>query len=247
VVGEIDLRIFLDHWRYAFEVTEQTSCGPRRSLQFFDPRGVALHKVHATRGTDQGAWSTLVEGSVAPDQPTTLDLVPPTPTPEKPDAEIDAEGLRAAWRAMTDTHEFFGILRRFGVTRPQSFRLVGAEFTTPLPTASFEGLLRAAAAGEVPIMIFVNNPGIVQIYTGPVRNITTLGPWLNIMDPTLNLHVLPAEITDAWVVRKPTADGLVTSLEFYAAGELVTLLFGRRKPGIPEDERWRALLAALAS
>jgi putative hemin transport protein len=38
-----------------------------------------------------------------------------------PDSSIDVAGLRTAWAAMQDTHEFFGMLKKFGSERQQSF------------------------------------------------------------------------------------------------------------------------------
>jgi putative hemin transport protein len=67
--------------------------------------------------------------------------------------------------------------------------------------------------------------------------------WLNILDPDFNLHVQEQAIASAWVVRKPTVDGIVTSLELYAHDEsLILTVFGKRKPGIPENLTWRALV-----
>jgi putative hemin transport protein len=48
-------------------------------------------------------------------------------------------------------------------------------------------------------------------------------------------------------VRKPTVDGIVTSIEYFdARGSEVVMLFGKRKPGTREDPRWRELVDALA-
>ena len=44
-------------------------------------------------------------------------------------------------------------------------------------------------------------------------------------------------------MRKPTADGIVSSLEAYDSdGELILQLFGERKPGQPEQAVWRELV-----
>ncbi len=44
------------------------------------------------------------------------------------------------------------------------------------------------------------------------------------------------------------ADGVVTSVELLdAAGETIALFFGERKPGKPEREDWRALVAQLGT
>ena len=70
--------------------------------------------------------------------------------------------------------------------------------------------------------------------------------WINVMDPDFNLHLKLTDITGCWVVDKP-AEGGVTSLEvFDAAGEMIVQFFGKRKPGIPEQQAWRDLLATLA-
>jgi putative hemin transport protein len=94
-------------------------------------------------------------------------------------------------------------------------------------------------------MIFVGNRGMIQIHTGPIARVVDAAGWLNVLDPEFNLHVRSADVAETWVVRKPTRDGIVTSLELYdRAGETIALVFGRRKPGTPEREEWREQLAA---
>jgi putative hemin transport protein len=47
-------------------------------------------------------------------------------------------------------------------------------------------------------------------------------------------------------VRKPTTDGIVTSLEVFDDDEdLIVQVFGRRKPGQPECARWRQIVEGL--
>jgi putative hemin transport protein len=97
-------------------------------------------------------------------------------------------------------------------------------------------------------MVFVPNPGCIQIHTGPVKNVQRMGTWANVLDPMFNLHLREDLIAHAFVVEKPTSEGTVTSLELYAAdGSSIAWLFGKRKPGIPELESWRALAKALPS
>src|SRR6201999_74705 len=96
---------------------------------------------------------------------------------------------------------------------------------------------------KLPIMVFVGNAGIIQIHTGTVENVLDARGWFNVMDEAFNLHIDQDKIARAYVVKKPTDDGIVTSLElFNEAGENVALLFGKRKPGIPESEDWRLLV-----
>ncbi|MEZ4740217.1 MAG: ChuX/HutX family heme-like substrate-binding protein [Flavobacteriales bacterium] len=87
---------------------------------------------------------------------------------------------------------------------------------------------------------------MIQIHSGPITNVVDARGWLNVLDPELNVHIREEAIATAWVVRKPTADGMVTALECYdAAGEQIIQLFGARKPGIPELEAWRAVVATV--
>jgi len=58
--------------------------------------------------------------------------------------------------------------------------------------------------------------------------------------------VRSTDIARAWVIRRPTDDGVVTSLEmFNQQGQSLLTLFGQRKPGIPELPQWRAIVASI--
>ncbi|ACB67760.1 hemin-degrading factor [Burkholderia ambifaria] len=249
-LGDIDLRIFYRHWASAFAVRDQTAHGPLKSLQFFDAQGHAIHKVYLRAHSDHAAYDAFVERWRAPTQEPGLDVVPAAPkTPERADTEIDVAGFRAAWDAMTDTHQFFGITQRFGVSRLQALRLADPHYAYPVEAerALRHVLERAALSGQ-PIMVFVGNAGMIQIHTGPIANVREVGAWINVLDPGFNLHVRERLIAAAWVVKKPTSDGIVTSLELFdRQGDHVALLFGERKPGKVERDDWRTLVATLPS
>lgn len=242
-VSDVDLRIFVRRWAHGFLVTEETRKGPRQSLQFFDAHGDAIHKAYLVEETHREAFDALLAAHRAPDQRPLLEFPPrPAAEPIAPDSAVDRPGLREAWLAMKDTHEFFGLLRRFGVERQQALRLVGEDLAAPLAPSCMERLLRRSSELELPIMVFVGNPGLIQIHTGVPRRIVPMDGWLNVMDPRFNLHVRSGELAAAWLVRKPTADGIVTAIEFYdRTGEQVALFNGKRKPGSPELPTWRAL------
>lgn len=245
VLGEdIDLRLFMMHWQHGFAVSEND----RRSLQFFASDGEAVHKIYVLDGeTDLPAYEALVARFRAHDQPATLPTGPtPTPATEAADDSIDVAGFQQAWRGLQDTHEFFGLLRKFGVSRTQALRLGPPELLRQVDNAAIDRALRAAAAQEQAVMVFVSSRGCIQIHSGPVHEIVPTGPWLNVLDPDFNLHLKLGDVAQSWVVQKPTTDGVVTSLELFdAAGHNLLLLFGRRKPGLPEQESWRALVAGL--
>jgi putative hemin transport protein len=247
VVGpDIDLRLFPMQWTAAFAVRKDEATGANDSIQIFGADGLALHKVFLQDESDRAAFDALIEEFRSDEQGFTAARVEPPP-PDVPDREIDVEGFLAAFRAMEDTHHFFGLLRRFKIGRVQALRLLGPEFAVPLGTNVCGEVLRRASAEKLPIMIFVGNRGCIQIHTGEVNKIVPFGAeWINVLDDEFNLHLREPGVAAAWLVRKPTKDGVVTSIELYdASGENIALLFGKRKPGQPEDENWRNLAESL--
>ena len=60
---DIDLRLFFGRWHHGFAVEEAVESGPRRSLQFFDVDGTAVHKIYLKPESDAAAYgATLVDG-----------------------------------------------------------------------------------------------------------------------------------------------------------------------------------------
>ena len=248
-VGEdIDLRIFLSHWAKAFAVSEKSEHGDRKSLQFFGKDGLAIHKIYLTKDSNDLAFEELVLKYKSDDQSIDETAVEvPLNIDEKADADIDVAGFQAAWETLKDTHEFFGMLRKFGVTRTQALRLAPNEnYAKKVEKDVIVKMLEGAAVAKLPIMAFVGNRGNIQIHTGRVRKTMWHGDWFNIMDPDFNLHLDMSKIAQTWIVRKPTEDGEVTAIEvFNEMGEIIVQFFGKRKPGIPELKEWKELVATL--
>lgn len=244
---DIDLRIFFANWHFAFAVTSASPRGALHSFQFFDIDGSAIHKVFLTDQSDLAAYKNLVEKYRAADQsPFVIVQSKPAKPAEKPDAEIDVENFRKTWAQLNDTHDFFPMLRKFGVAREQALRLADREMAFQTATGTYQYVLQKACQMKLPIMVFVGNDGIIQIHTGEVENVVAARGWFNVLDEKFNLHIKQEAIARAWIVKKPTADGTVSSLElFNEKGENVALFFGKRKPGVPEKNEWRELLATI--
>jgi putative hemin transport protein len=248
-VGEdIDLRMFLTHWDKAFAVAETSEHGDRKSLQFFGKDGLAIHKIYLTKDSNEAAFDALVAQFKSDNQSTEETTVEvPLIIDEKPDSEINLAEFHEAWLTLPDTHAFFGMLKKFGVTRTQALRLAPNEhLAKKVDKEVVAKMLEGAAEQKLPIMVFVGNRGNIQIHTGLVRKTMWHNQWFNVMDPDFNLHLDTNKIAQVWVVRKPTADGEVTALEVYnEMGEIIVQFFGKRKPGIPELTEWRELVASL--
>ena len=243
-VGEdIDLRIFQNHWKFAFAVVE----GDRKSLQFFGKDGLALHKIYLTKDSNVEAFDALGAQFTAENQTETFEFEAAAPkAPEKDDSEIDAEGFKKAWTELKDTHDFFMMTRKFGVSRTQALRLAPEGYAKKIDTSKVVNVLEDASEKNLPIMIFVGNRGIIQIHTGEVKKTMWHQQWFNVMDPDFNLHLDVTKIAEAWIVKKPTEDGEVTAIEvFNKEGDFIVQFFGKRKPGIPELQEWKDLVADL--
>ncbi len=237
---DIDLRLTMRNWRYAFALPS--------SLQFFDGHGDAVHKIFTTEASDYRAWRDIVARFSDARQDRPLEFEPTGELPGyKPDDRIDPNALHERWAALQDTHEFHGLLKSFNIGRHQALRLIGPDFAHRVrPDAALQ-LLRNAAATATPIIVFAGNRGCLQIHTGPVTNIASCGSWLSVVDPSFRLRLRRDRIGSSWVVRKPTRDGVLTSLEIFdSCGELMVQFFGAREPGALERQAWRNIVSELA-
>ncbi len=239
----LDLRLFLNQWASAFHITETTARGERQSIQFFDYQGDALLKVYTTDNTDVSAWGDLLSRFIFADNPP---LALKAADPAANVTTADAATVDSEWRAMTDVHQFFGLLKRHSLTRQQAFRLVSDDLACQVDNRALSQLLNNVCQAGNEIMIFVGNRGCVQIFTGTVEKVVPMKGWLNIFNPAFTLHLLEETIAESWVTRKPTADGHVTSLELFAAdGTQIAQLYGQRTEGEPEQSLWRSQIDAL--
>ncbi|WP_025897980.1 hemin-degrading factor [Sneathiella glossodoripedis] len=244
---DIDLRLFMTHWSHCFAVSEQSKAGERHSVQFFDKSGTAIHKIYLTNKSEKSAFDSLVDDFRSDDQSRLMEIEAyAEKAAEKPDEEIDWDGFRNAWENLKDTHDFFPMLRKFGVGREQGFRKIGEDFAKQVGTNAARTVLEKARDYNCEIMVFVGNRGCIQIHTGPVKKLVEFDNWFNVLDPMFNLHLDESKIASSWVTRKPTEDGIVTALEvFDAEGEIIATFFGKRKPGESELELWRDIISEI--
>jgi len=240
VLGEdIDLRLFIHAWKFAFAVED----GRNTSLQFFDAQGVAVHKIFLQPESNREAYHKILNQFQAIDS----DPIKVVPLPEKKeefsDAEIDVQGFQKDWQNLQDTHDFFPMLRKYKVSRTQALRLAPEGYVHKVSLDYLTQVLQNVVKEGFEIMVFVGNPGCIQIHTGSIQSWKPMGPWWNVLDPSFNLHLNSAHVASVYQVKKPTVDGIVTSIELFdAQGEQIVQFFGKRKPGQPELARWRGLL-----
>lgn len=247
VVGpEIDLRLFMHAWHHGFAVQKAVRNTTMYSLQFFDAAGDAVHKIYLRDKDKLPVYESIVEEFRAGEQAAPALEPRKTNTSDANDTAVDAEAFLEGWANMTNTHDFFHLLRKHKVSRTHALELAKGRFAWPLSGTPWREALTKAAETELPIMVFAGNPGCLEIHTGPVKKLLPMEDWFNVMDPGFNLHINEPQLQQCWITEKPTDDGIVSALEcFDAHGNMAVQFFGERKPGRKELEGWREIVAGL--
>jgi putative hemin transport protein len=245
---EIDLRLFPRHFVLAFAVERSGDKGPRRSIQFFDAAGDAVHKVHLREASNLEAWAALISDLALDEQVAHLEIAPRAePEPAKADP-AKAEQLREEWAKMTDSHQFRQVASKLKMNRLGAYRIAGEPLARQLAPRAVDMMLLAVRDQGTEIMIFVGSQGCIQIHSGPVKNLRSMGPWQNILDPGFDLHLRLDHIAEVWAVQKPTQRGPAISVEaFDAEGRAILQVFGRRDENRDHSPEWGKIVEALPS
>lgn len=124
---QIDLRLFLKNWRFGFALEEPDPEGnqTKRSLQFFDAHGHAVHKVHLRHESDHAAFDRLVAGHAT--EASKDELAVERPSARRPSQLVDVSGLRFAWQELQNVHDSISC---FAVSRSSDWMPCGLSVLT---------------------------------------------------------------------------------------------------------------------
>ncbi len=248
VIGPIETRAFFHGWKHFIRLEYEKSGKTMRSIQVFDTFGDAVTKIYLE---DEKGMSVFNNLKINHEQLEYLLKSPSSKSAKAPES-LDRSAFIDAWKAISDPHDFFGMLRTFDIGRYAAMEQAEGECTFPFPTQKIPELLEALVQAEIPVMIFAGNRGNIQIHQDFIRRVVPLSlpngrEWINIMDPKFNMHLRMDLLGNSWVVYKPSSDGPVWSIEAYDyKGELAVQFFGLRKPGIPQPEEWKVTLDQFA-
>jgi putative hemin transport protein len=243
----IDLRLFYKHWEFAYAFEEGKGDALQRSIQFFDEYGTAIHKIFLLPTSDHEYFEQLVDDFSDMNQDSGIQVQEKLQDISSCNVtfseEFSLEKFRHDWSQMSDSHEFFDLLKKHGLNRLQALQCIGNHYAQPLTQSSMRQVFESAKEKKIPLMIFVGNRGAIQIHTGIICRVVEAKAWFNILDPGFNLHLDIEKINQIWLVRKPSKDGVVTSVELLdGQGEMIALVFGERHLGEPELAAWRHLV-----
>lgn len=246
VIGPIELRVFFAGWRFGFAVITETPRGTMKSLQYFDQEGVAVLKVYLQEESNEDAYQEIIKNHTSEIQSSQLELESFPEEKTISQSELDLASFTHDWENMKDTHDFFGMLRKYKLNRQDAVKWIDDKWAYEIDRLSARKIVETAAETKLPIMIFAGNKGNIQIHQGRVQNVKQLGDWFNILDPNFNMHLDESQIDKAYVVHKNTEDGLVTAVELFDEHSvMIAQFFGLRKPGLPQKPAWKALVDSL--
>lgn len=238
VQDDLDLRFLFRHWVGGLVHSAHTT------VDFIDTSGAICVSVHAAND----AARTTIEAVANRFEGPAPDIAPNQQRPSlKRDDEVDSDALLSDWRSMQNVHHFEALLGKHNVGRLQALRLVGGEFARELPAQAFEALLDRLKDNGQEIMVFVANRGMVQIYSGPASDRKRAGHGWEIEHGQSKLYVPDTALHGLWLVHKPTAAGIITSLEFVRddSDQSVASIFGRHPHGDAQPTEWLELLESL--
>lgn len=237
----IDQRLFSAEWQSLYATQSDSA----NALQIFDKQGLSVMVIRPTASTNLVEWQKIIEDFRwnNPDKPLyqakdSLNYAPPNPQL--------AKDVEQQWRAMTDVHQFFGLLRQHNLSRQQAFRLVPNDLAYQVDKLAVVSLLGKVCSERNEIMIFVTNTGCIQIFTGSLQHITSQEGLLKITANQSTITINTDQISESWLSRKPSGEGHVTSLElFNIEGDQIAQFYGQRTEGMSEQTTWRRQVEAL--
>lgn len=247
VCDDIDLRITLGCWAFAFAYTAPGAArgSVSRSIQFFGPAGQAVHKLFLKKESSLEQYHRVVGAFLHDDQRDSIEVS--LPKAKAPNTRgIDRAAFLDEWSELKDTHHFFGLLQKYKLSRPRAMELAEGRFTRRVATIAPRILINQVSQMALRVMVVVGNGGCIQIHKGPLNKIVDWQGWLNVMNPGVEIHLKEDGIAQAWVVEKPTSDGRIYSLELFdAQGNDIASIFGVRKEAKAHETAWKILLSAL--
>ena len=218
-----------------------------RSLQFFDRHGSMMHKIVLCNGSDRDAFKQLVREHAADEQltPTQLLAMPEASAPGMP--QIDVDALRAEWARPHNHNDFLQRQEIFDQQRLRKLRLAGKAFAYQVANDSARIILQRMTEFGTAILAQVGNAGVVQAYYGKIKKIGSKNSRLKIMNGGFRMLLREDHIDSIWVAKKPTTDGIITSLElFNRQGMHIASFLSKKDNGQPEPREWRDSIMHLA-
>jgi putative hemin transport protein len=214
VAGEIGTRFEPEHWRYGYALDEGVA-PDGTMLVFYDPRGEAVHEMHAEAETDRRRLAMLIELFASFDQSPGEDVVVASPHRLVPRSDA------GAW------------LRNAENVRPVAVDAVGVVL---------DAARRDAIAVSVAVRsrgVVQRFSGLLHDVATNARSIELAAPWMRLRADAAAL--VEAWVVRAPTLDGPSSSLEVLD----AGARVVLSVSAARWPGKPEPSAWRDLVERL--
>jgi putative hemin transport protein len=216
-IGRAESRFSFDRWRFGFSTCEQRERTVRSSVRFFDRFGTSIHQVELVRGSHPPDFDSFLGDWTSEDQSPRIvvERAPPRP-PERADHTVDVLGLRRAWTTMLgDLHETDSFLHHLQLSDVQALRLAGPEIAFPIPRETVREVFASCRDYTLPITLLVGNHGMTQRCVSTLRAVSHAASQLTLRGAGCELHIREDLVESAWIVRRPSKQGMAARLELY--------------------------------
>lgn len=240
--GAVTMDVFPRQWALALAVVAPVAGVRAGTLLFFDVHGALQYQLQVPGDRGRHAFEELVCAMLHPEQ-TLLPRPQPAPVPQDT-GRVNLAALEQGWSVLREPQDFTALLRRHGVRRLRAYRLVRDKFARPVSLDSVPALLTLGALRQAPLSLRCGNKGCVQRFEGVLPLPVWQGARLSLCRAGMRFNLSLREVASVWRVRKPSAEGVITTIELFdAAGERVLTISSGRSRGRLELPSWRALLA----
>ncbi|MBX3147644.1 MAG: hypothetical protein KF785_12840 [Gemmatimonadales bacterium] len=210
LAGAAHFRGDLSRWASVYLTDERWADGQARSVRWFDAAGAPAFELHVP-AEGWGTLDILVAGFSDPDQAPDQ-LVTPEPLPkEPPNDDIDVKELRAAWDRLNPRTPFSSLLVRFGIGRPQAYRLAGPSRAEPVDPVSVCRIACQARKTGRPLVIRVHAGTSSLAYAGPITGQAMADGVPRMVATCLAVSVQVDRSHSAWSVTRPGVAAIVRS------------------------------------
>ncbi len=235
---EAGVKVLLDSWQCIYAVRELTELGYRYSLQIFGENGKAVKKIFMQPQSNFYAYQDIIDGHKSNEEQTQQAIQKSISNIRK---DVDVRELILDWRKEGSINHAEELTKKYKISYQEIYRYIGDVYAEELSVKKLEIIMEQAAERNMPMSFYTFNNGVSQYYSGVLDNVYASGDCLHCMAADFSLQILETSIANAWLVRKATSSGIVTSLEFYDSyGNQLLKLHGQyNKYG--ESIHWKRL------
>lgn len=255
ISGELNLQLSYEHWYSGFFVIENKGGCFVKSLQFFNDIGVPIHKVYIREKLNDDIYDEFLAAFAKEqysDDSKLIEVIKFHETPKHPylnvvkESKLDLHAFRRSWSEMREDLDLSRVLIEFEVGRLQAYRLVGSDYALKIDKDAVYDILKGAGDHRIRLAVSVGNDGVMQTHQGLIYQITSMGDWISILDGDFNLHIREAMVHSAWIINKPSIDGIQSSLELFDRNGRCVAIVSAAQDSVESSQcQWRKLLTQM--